>query len=441
MRRILNTALEAQALPAASMISLEEEQIMLDEAASNQAEVAQDLSEAERIIEVSDALEDLAVVADGIEEATPAEAALVEVAGDMAVAGSDVTPEEIVPAMESYIGRRIATETIRETAANIWKSIQDFLKKIWTKIQDFFYKIFGTIPAIRRRLKDLEKRADETHGKSLGETKSVKLSTGLKALSIDGKVVKNASEIAGGVKSLSESVTYVFSTYIDNTVKRGEVIAKAIESFDPASAAKVAEDLVGELRGTKSGPVPGHGGDDLKRFPGFATQIGTPIFGNVSLASKNFKEGSDNQTDLGRLDRYRRGGVELLATSEKEANLPSDVEIAALSPTEVTKLVGEIETILTKMEEYQRGAKAKAIQKTRGDLEAASKKATAAFEKAEKSEDVGEKAALPYYKALLNFNASFTRWAQTPAMPLVSQGITSIKAVVMVCEKSLALYK
>ena len=440
MRRILNTALEAQVLPPVSMISLEEEQIMLDEAASNQAEVAQDLSEAERIIEVSDALEDLAVVADGIEEATPAEAALVEVAGDMAVAGSDVTPEEIVPAMESYIGRRIATETIRETAASIWKSIQDFLKKIWTKIQDFFYKIFGTIPALRRRLKDLEKRADETHGKSLGETKSVKLSTGLNALSIDGKVVKNASDIASGVKTLSESVTYVFSTYIDNTVKRGEMIAKSIESFDPANAAKVAEDLVAELKGTKSGPVPGHGSDDFKRFPGFATQIGTPMFGNVSLASKNFKEG-ENQTDLGRLDRYRRGGVELLATSDKAITLPSDAEVAALSPTEVGNLIGEIDKILTKMEEYQRGAKAKAIQKTRGDLEAASKKATAAFEKAEKSEDVGEKAALPYYKALLNFNASFTRWAQTPAMPLVSQGITSIKAVMMVCEKSLALYK
>ena len=188
-------------------LSLEEEQVLMDEAATDAAEVDKDLGESERVIEVSDALEDLAVIADGIEEATPAEAALIETAGDMAVAGTDVQPEEVVPAMESYIGRRIATEGIRETARAIWESIQRWVKSIWEKIEKFFYKLFGVIPGMRKRIAALEKRVDEAVGKKV-EEKKVTISSGVASLCIDYKPVKNEGEFLKGVTSLQKVLDF-----------------------------------------------------------------------------------------------------------------------------------------------------------------------------------------------------------------------------------------
>lgn len=442
MRRILNTSLESfQGTTFNSNISLEEEQVMLDEAAADQAEASQDLVEAERIIEVSDALEDLAVVADGIEEATPAEAALVEIAGDMAVAGTDVSPEEIVPAMESYIGRRISTESIKETAAAIWKSIQDFLKKVWEKVENFFYKIFGTIPALRRRLKDLEKRIDAASGSSLGEEKKIKLTSGLSSLSINGKVVKSGAELKAGMTSLTTAVDYVFATGADDVAKMGEKIAEHISDFEPAQHVKAATALA-DMFDTKTGQTRLPGAHDAtdSRWTGFDAKMGDALFGNVSLVVKSPKV-DEAAGLLGRLESIRRTGAELVPTSQKSTTTPSDVEFAALSNSEMTDCLDKVTGILDKLEAYQRGKGAKAIKAARAKLDAASKKATAAVEKMRTGEDADEKAAVPYYKSMLNFNVAFARWAQSPSMAMASRSITSIKAVMSVCEKSLSLYK
>lgn len=443
MRKFFTPALEGHALDLAQgNLSLEEEQVMLDEAAADQAEATQDLAEAERIIEVSDALEDLAVVADGIEEATPAEAALVEIAGDMAVAGTDVAPDEVVPAMEGFVGRKIATEGIRETAKAIWKSIMDFLKKIWEKVEGFFYKIFGTIPSLRRRLKALEKRIDDASGKSLGETKKIKVSVGLSALTVNDKVVKSGSEVKAAVKDLADVASWVFSEEMDDIAKLGEDIADAVGDFDPADPAKAPTAILNLFsRGMKNNSnMPGGTAYNGPRWADFKVEISKPLLGNVSLIVKapNLKP---NYTPLAALDVVRRVGGELVPTKEKSSgSAPSDVEMNALTPSEMQDLIDGFDTLLNKMETYQRGKGANAVKRAKEKLESASKKASDSYEKMRGGEDAGEKAALPYYKSILNFNVAYARWVQSPAMPMISRTITSMKAVMNLCDKSLALY-
>lgn len=443
MRKFFTPALEGHALSLAhGNLSLEEEQVMLDEAAADQAEATQDLAEAERIIEVSDALEDLAVVADGIEEATPGEAALVEIAGDMAVAGTDVAPEEVVPAMEGYVGRKIATEGIRETARTIWKSIMDFLKKIWEKVEGFFYKIFGTIPSLRRRLKALEKRIDETSGKSLGETKKIKVSVGLTALSVDDKVVKNASEVKTATKNLIDVASWVFGEELEAIANVGEAIADAVSDFDPADPVKAPTTILNIFSkpATANSNIPGGTAYNGSRWPDFKVQMSKPLLGNVSLILKH-PDLKPNYTPLAALDVIRRTGGELVPTREKSSGTtPSDVEMPALTPSEMQDLIDGFDTLLNKMETYQRGKGSKDVKRAKDKLEAASKKASDSYDKMRTSDDASEKAALPYYKSVLNFNVAYARWVQSPAMPMISRVITSMKAVMTLCDKSLALY-
>ena len=200
MRRHVNLSLESARFDSTPVLSLEEEQIMMSDAADLASEIGQELNECDRIIEVSDALEDLAVIADEIEQASPVEIALIEKAGDMAVAGTDIEAEEVVPSLESFRGKRIATEGLRDTAALIWKNIQEFLKAVWEKIEKFFYNIIGTIPTIRRRLEALAKKIEATESKSpRGTVFEVNTTAGsmgsvVGRLSTGGKLPRNDNE-------------------------------------------------------------------------------------------------------------------------------------------------------------------------------------------------------------------------------------------------------
>jgi hypothetical protein len=439
MRKFLehgqSMALEAQAF--GENISMEEEQILLDEAAQDSASVDTDLGEAERIIEVSDALEDLAVIADGIEEATPAEIALIENAGDMAVAGSDVEPADLVPAMESYRGKRIATEGIRETAQQIWRAIQDFLKNIWKKIEGFFYKIFGTIPALRKRLKELKGRVEAKSGSAI-EDKKVTLNSGLGALSVDYKVVKNEAELKSALGDLEKATAWVYGDNQAELAKMGNSIADAISDFDPEKAEESAKKVQSAVSKHSPGALPGSKASGGSRFPGFKVTQGSALLGNVSLLKKEFNSSTETGT-LATLDRQRRSGVELAATGEKHKDAPASSDFQTMSNSSMEEAIKICEKILDHMEDFQRGKKSTDVKAAKTKVENASKKATSAVEKAANDEDA--KHCVPYYRAVLNFNASYARWAQSPAMPLASNALTTIRSTMNVIQKSLGAYK
>lgn len=441
MRKFMNAALESERVNLGDAnISMEEEQLMLDEASQDLAATDADLGEAERIIEVSDALEDLAVIADGIEEASPAEVALIETAGNMAVAGTEVEPEEIVPAMESYRGKRIATEGIKETASQLWKSIQEFLKKIWAKITNFFYKLFGTIPALRRRLADLRKRVEEKSGQQI-EDKKVKLSGGLVYLTSDGKTASDEAALKKNLDQLTQAVTYVFGAHTDAVASTGEKLADGIAEFDPSKAEESAKKFGSDVlkASEKGGKVPGSTTTlAAGRFPGFKATQGPALLGNVSLVAKHYTDSNDASI-LGRLDRMRRSGLELHATSEKTKEVPSEVEITTLSTSGSEALIGDLEKLLDVLEDFQRGKRSKDIKRSQQKIEQASAKATKAMEQAKESEE--NKGSVPYYKALVNFNAAYTRWAQAPAMPLSTLAMSVVRAYMNVISKSMSAYK
>lgn len=438
MRKFLSPSLESHSY--FGELSMEEEQVMLDEASQDLSGADQDLGEAERIIEVSDALEDLAVIADGIEEATPAEVALIENAGDMAVAGTDVEPADVVPAMESYRGRRIATEGIRETAQTIWKAIQDFLKNIWKKIEGFFYKLFGTIPSLRKRLKELKNKVEAKSGTSI-EEKKVTLNSGLASLSTEYKVVKNEGDLKGALKQLEETVKFVFGEGAADLAKTGEDIADAIGDFDTAAPEASANKVVEAARKHlgKARAVPGRKALSGNRFPGFDAYHGFHLLGNVTVIQKYYADKGD-ASPLGKLDRLRRAGAELGASAEKHKDAPSSSDFATASNSSMEEMIKTCEDILDHLEDFQRGKRSTDIKSAKTKVENASKKATSAVEKSANDEDVA-KSSVAAYRAVVNFNAAYARWAQTPYMGLASNALTSVRATMTVITKCLGAYK
>ena len=237
MRRFTNpTAFKHSHRP---VLSFEEYEVVKAEAAQDLAEIQASEAEAERAMDTADSLEDLVAVADTVDAATPTEVALVQVAGDIATAGTDMTSEEIVPVGESYIGRGIATEGIVDTVKKIWASIKKFVKDMWSKVTSWFNKFFGTLPNLRKRIEALRKRLEEIQNGSYkleGDNKKFTL-TNVSAVTVENTPIKDGKGIIAALKN--EYVTKDFLTDSKDVTKNLETLLDELEATDTSKPAEV----------------------------------------------------------------------------------------------------------------------------------------------------------------------------------------------------------
>ena len=452
MRKFFDNAVALEGLnydTTYGRLSMEEMEVMGDEAQADAVQVDQELNEAERIIEVSDALEDLAVIADNIEEATPTDLALVDTVATMAVAGTDVTPEAVTgndaTAMESFVGRRIATEGIKETARNIWENILKFLKSVWTRIESFFYKIFGTIPRMRKRVEAARKEAEEAAGKTLeSDKKTLTLTAGVNAMRFEAGFVKNAGELKTAFSNLEAGCDDIFKSYSKFVAKKGEQIAQIIGEMEAENAAESADKILSKLKNIgKFKPAKLTGGGKGPSMPGFETAMTKGMLGGKSLMAKDSLDNpGDSGSSLAKLEYLRRSSVSLANSQEKPKDAPNELKFTTMAPAEMEAVLEIADKILDRLEDFKRNGGQADLVKGRKAMESASDKANAKFAKVRDDKDNKDaKAALPYFKAMVNFNTAYARWAQEPAMPLFSHALDMVSAVLKVVGKSTAAYK
>lgn len=438
MRRFLNTGLESfhgEALGNEN-ISMEEEAILIEDAGGDAEEADKELSEAERIIEVSDALEDMAVAVSGDEPLTEREAMIVETAGQMAVAGTDIEPEEIVPSMEAFVGRTIGAEGFREKAKQIWEAILRFLKQIWEKIESFFYKIFGTIPRMRKSLKALEEKVENANRKTVKE-KKFNVSS-VKYLTHGATQAKDASALSDGLSKLQATADYVYGGYLKDLKEIGGDIVKALEDFDPEKPGEAADALAPKLSKFNL-RIPGASGAGGSRWPRYQVKAGHDLLGGMSLFALTPKDSTKTGT-LGHLEIARAAGVQFAPSQEKAKALPATLEFATMSTADASRVIGQAEKLLDAMEEFQRGKGQREVKDQRSKLEAASKKAESAASKLGKGE-ASEQAAATYYRALLNFNVSYARWIQQPTIPFTKTALQVVRTAMVLVERSMGQYE
>lgn len=446
MRSILNLATEGfnngHATPYGNL-SREDEEVMMDEANEAAASADAGLEESERMLGISDALEDLAEIADTIPEASEAETQLLTVAGNMAVSGTDVPAEEIVPAMEGFIGRRIATESLRERAAAIWKAIQAQIKKVWAWIEKFFYNIFGTIPGLKKELNALRSRIDDSSSKKQ-EEKKVTISGGVKALCVDGSAPKNEGDLSKNLSTLLDAVSNVYGKYTDDLASIGTTVAEHIADFDAEKPAESLKSFLGAVEKKLDIKSLGSMSSAGNRFSGFTTMASKPLPGNVSLFYKKPKAENLRQhanADLQTVEVLRHSGVVLAATSDKEKAVPDSFDLATPSASAMHSWIDDMEKLLDKLEDFNRGKRTSEMAKTRQKLEAASEKASKAVEKAEKSDDAADRMTIVYFRAMLNYNQAYAGWCQNPSVQLLQSSLATIRAYKAVISKSLSAYK
>lgn len=424
---------------ALESLSLEEEAVLVDEANTALTEANADMGEADHALDVSEALDDLAVIAEDIDEATPTEVALIENVAQAAVAGTDVGSEEIVPAMESYIGKRISTESLKDTARNIWASIQQLLKRIWKNIEEFFYKIFGSIPAKRRTIKALRDKLDDMSGKVIDQ-KSFTVSSGVSSITVDDKALKSGSEVKSALDTQVEICKWAFNGYSAHLSKIGENIADAIADFDATKAEDSAKKVLAASTAGSSVPkMPGEKSAG-SRFPGRKGDQSAALLGNVSVFVTGNDADMNGLTTLGALEMMRSISASVHRTSTSSKDTAKEVTFTTMTTGDMKAIVDGAEKLLDVMEDWKRGSKFKDNLKARDKLEKATSKAQGSFDKVAKDEDNSSDAAA-YFRGCANMNKAFANWVKDPQAALLTQSLTHVNAVLMLVSRSMGQYK
>jgi hypothetical protein len=382
-------------------VSLESLVTALGMAIEEMVEIGANLREAERAIQTSDALDDLAHIAKSIDSATPAQAAMVETIGDMAVAGTDVEPEAVVPSLEQYVGRSMALEAegIKERAKKIWEAIVAFVARIWEKIRQFWRGLQTKF--YLSQLDKLEKEVGALGGHRL-----------------DGDIKTTQAVVEIGAGDVADICSKVFVNYTKYTKKRGDAILKAIEEFDP----KNPSDSLNKLRTNLGGIDEGVNHGRVIKFPG-----------GYELTAEYVKVEHDaDTTDV--LERLRNATSSFKRGSGAAPNLSDPESLTSIPSDGLKKVFDEMRQLVNDVAHFS--------EKEFKELDTLGqriKSATDALVKraADHPEETKE------FQALANLYKSFALWVHQPLAPmgayalkLVAAGISGVRMIVRDVERT-----
>lgn len=202
---------------------------MATQTANNEA----DLNTVDTLTARAEALEDLAAVADSTQEATENDLVLTEIVSDLATQGTDLSTDvDVVPGLESYLGKSISAEGFKETAAKMWKALVQFVKGIWENIKAFFGNVEAQVRILKKKLKEAAKYP--------GASKVSKERAASKNFSINGKGPSSAQDMLANLSKTAETLSNLLSGYATN-VSQAIDAHKASNDIDPK---KVSGDTV-----------------------------------------------------------------------------------------------------------------------------------------------------------------------------------------------------
>lgn len=427
-------------------ISQEKAEVMETEAKTLETEMSNDVQDAERALDTADSMEDLAIIADSVDEATPTETALMQVAGDMAVAGTDVDPEDVVPATECFKGRRVAAEGFRETARNIWAAIKKFVKDIWAKLEKWFYNIFGAIPLLRKSIEKTRKRMEETlnDGKFIqSDGKKFELNNGLDSLRVGQDVKTKATDVNTAANKFKEVIEGLLDGGM--VAKYGEKVADAIEDYEGdtlsnagTSARKISTTL------NKNKPIFAFVNTTTSHEFGseYTVQASTGVLGGREFVCryKAVQPAGQNATALENLNEARsvRFSFQQLSTKVKTKD---SIQFETMKTSEIEESMEIAKSILDTLENFHRRKGKKDLEKSRDRIEKACNQVESQSGKVDDNvTTTNQREILAYTRAVYKFAPAYASLASTVLTQSYNIGLQIVRTLLMLSSRSLSQY-
>lgn len=412
------------------VLSLEEEIVVLQEASNLQAEVKAGLEEATRVEDVSDNLLSMADQVQDIEALTPEQAALIDTAAEMGVAGTDTDPDAVIPSMEHYIGKSLvlAVEGWRETAANIWQNIRAFVEKMWQQIRDFFASVFSVFPRQLARVKALRDviAAKKKDGAKEPKADKIALSVGITALSYPGYLVKNTKDLSNGLNDLRKLGDWVFGQYTQSVKRQGDIVATELKSFKPLEAHKTLASAASKIAAANFGDVPKAPANGYMGC--FDLQV-------RRIAAKKTADMSDAQV----LNALRTTHVSLIRSDTRSVVIKNTMDTPKLA--EIESLLNEVEKLVKMAASFETSSNFKGMQATKQAMTSAGDAAQAVWNREGNTMGQAEGAyAMDVMKSLMNFNTVYSKWSSNLPGDYIKRLMDATRASLVFCDKAIAQY-
>lgn len=442
-----NVALES-ALPQGpklSNISMEEEAVIVDQANQDAGAADEAIVDANRTLAVSDAFEDLAVVASQIESATPTELQLIQSSGQMAVAGTTTDPEMLMPSMEDSsgsgfaVGAPINHKSFSGRSNALYQVVKKLVKEIWNRIESYFESLV-VIPAMASRLAVLKHTLTQL-GSAKTDVKAFNVRISPASLSNGGTAILDGKGLVKAAEDLLDAASVALSDNAAFIVSRVGAVADAIGDANSGNAPVKAKELVDKLAAIKPPSIP-NGRTVRNVSTTFDVTEGKPLLGGVVLRLNSFST-SGTGTVLGDLERLRFSGLTLATVATQAGGVAhvgdgvgGGIGMDIMSPQELKGLVEICEKLIGEVYKYKSGGSYKSVIKARDDLE----KASEAASNAKPTEADGGANGENHLRAMLNFNLAMGAWIQDPGVAMIRKILEVVRALMAVAAKGSEVY-
>jgi hypothetical protein len=370
--------------------------------------IDKDAENAKRLVDMQCALEELEEIASNIQEATTTDIALVNNSLKAAMAGTDISPSEIQPGLESFVGRRISTEGIGEFIKSIWEAIVGLIKRIWLWISNFFSGLLGRSARTEKKAATVSDDASKKIN-SNPKASSVELGSEWKRLIWDGRVSEKLSDFEAGLTS-SEALLKDIGKYIAAVNGAGVHLIQSMDKFDES---KPTESLKAIIDGLK--PVTEEtAGLSLKlssdtRYTG-GTFTGYPLLGNKHVVARlplkntkeQFKNGSEEAHGV-------RGTTYKIEDYKAAVGTEGTKSVHAMSGKDCATLATRIEKFTAEVRKAnETHSRAVTLGKEKANVEKAGSRLT---DRMSRIEDKLSDEAKSAYRDAVKLSETYTGWA------------------------------
>lgn len=413
------------------------------ETATDVAEIESDLTNATRLEDQAEGMEDAAEVIDGIERATPGEVQLADVASSLATAGTDAeveifedAPEGEAVSVESFTGRKIGTEGLKEMAQKFWAEVKRLVAKAWEAILKFWRKVTTQVPGVVKAARALRTRAEDAVGKTLkSEDKKLKAGSAALALVLGDEHPTTAANILEAVSNMSKVAGIVLDADAKAVHEAGEKLQSAINDFDIDKAEASLDNintgvqLCGFGRSTAAKDSIGN---DKRYENGLVAKKSVLLPGGVILVGAH-SENEKNASSLGFAAQLRSQSLAVVHHNDKDKKSINEKDIATLSLQDCKKVADAAEDLALIVKTFE--------EKHLRKLEQAANKMKGAGDKVAKqvNEDTPP-AAQKQYQAALRFVTAYAAWSASPFNRIAQMSLTTARAAIEVGNKSVSKY-
>lgn len=444
--------------------SAEELEELTENTQALKGEIDSQFTDITRTIELNDALEELAVVADSISNVTEAEARLIELGGNMAVAGTTVSPESVIPAMEGFVGGAISLEAfdLKEKILKIWQAIKKAIATLWEKIVQFIEQSNVLANNSLKRLLKLEAFLKDHKGyntndarMNLDVNKSVDhiltlndLSTHFKSVLNDGEhVITNPTEVTALLGKSVELYKAFFDTYAKRLIAMTGDITKGLGKVTVENAPEESQRIAQSLKSAQ---------------PKLFATLTDYLYQTITAQSKHIKMGQENQNGLARVQFNSKilgapvfvftqplGAAELDVTDYMDRLKLSKVTMAVRSADsfsdardldkpytyeEMQQIVARTIELLKEVVFFKRKGVSKALVDCKNQIREATDKLVTTL--AQGSDPDKASAAQP----LLLLNLAYANWTRYPMADMVTYAIKVERTISWLIRQNLEFY-